>query len=656
MRSPIKPGAALAGGALAVTASLTAVVTGIASTTSGPFSAPAAAAELSAFADCEELLEWYVEQALPSVGPWGLDGGIVHAGPGWEVSGPDSSGAVSTGAAGPSVEGRSVGASPDRAATASATGTNVQEAGVEEPDRAKTDGDLVVHLRDRTLVVTDVSGVAPREVGTLQLPDDVASPELLLSGTTVLVLGSEESFHPLPVEPLPRGSVPRQAQGSGVVADWVVPGWGGPDRSRLLEVSLEDPTSPTVVSDRTFGGSLVSARAHGDPSNDASGGTVRLVLRTDRPTLDFVSPDRERTPEEARRLNRELVRTSSIDDWLPSVHEGQGTSEPLVDCADVRHPTDGGAGFATVTVVTLPASAPEPLTTTAVTAEGDTVYSSADRLYLATPESGRRTAVHAFALDGTATTYVASGSVDGVVRDRWALDEVDGFLRLAVAHVDREWTTRDNGVTLLRERSGALEVAGAVKGLGPEEEIKSVRWLDDLAVVVTFRQTDPLYTVDLTDPRRPRALGQLKIPGFSEYLHPVGGDRLLGVGHDATADGEVRGAQLSLFDIAVLAQPERVDTLSLGGRDVRPVAGWEPRALTWLPDPQAVGTGTALTAVADDATGKAWLAEVTVGAADLSTGRRWPLPQWEADSGRALPLTGDRVAVVGSAVEVVNLG
>ncbi len=274
--------------------------------------------------------------------------------------------------------------------------------------------------------------------------------------------------------------------------------------SRLLEVSISDPAAPRLVSDRSIGGELLSARQYGD--------TVRLVVRTAQPTLDFVAPDRDRTRKEAKAENQEIVRNSTVDDWLPSIRVEDGDRSPLVDCQDVRHPATG-SGFGTITVVTMPDADPADLTTTAVTAEGDLVYSSTDRLYLATAASGSATDVHAFTLDDATTSYLASGRVDGTVRDRWSMDAHDGALRVAVAH-GKGWSPTDNGITVLQERGGDLVEVGSVRDLGPREEIKSVRWFDDLAIVVTFRQTDPLYTVDLSDPDRPRTLGELKIPGL----------------------------------------------------------------------------------------------------------------------------------------------
>ena len=624
MRSRIALGTLL----VATTVSLTVTVTGLAGVTgkSTPefLAPPAAAAELVPFEDCEALLQWYVEQALPEVGPYGLGGwsmGLRTASP----SGPDLA------TMGGAIE-RSEAPVADTSdpAPSSGTGTNVQEVGVDEPDRAKTDGELVVHVRGKELGVTDVTGAQPREVGSLPLPDDLVEAELLLAGDTVLVLGPQRT-------PGGRGPMP-----TDVVIDRVMP-YPAPieGRSRLLEVSIADPAAPRLVSDQGFGGALVSARQHGD--------AVRLVLSTAQPVIDFVQPNRERTEKEAIEENRQLLRESTIEDWLPMTTAGDGDgAEPLVDCADVRHPSTG-SGYGTVTVVTFDAAEPTQTDALGVTTSSQTVYSSTERLYLATAARKNTTDVHAFALDGTTTSYAASGNVDGVVADRWSMDEHDGVLRLAVAH-GPGWSPKENGVTTLRERGDQLVVAGSVRGLGPREQIKSVRWFDDLAIVVTFRQTDPLYTVDLTAPASPRTLGELKIPGFSEYLHPIGDDRLLGLGQHATMRGEILGGQASLFDVGDLAAPQRLATLDLG-KHAQPWAGLDPRTFTWLAD-----RGRGLAVVEDQWNGRAWLMEIRVEGDSLAEGQRWSLPRWKANQGRALPLPDGSVALVGSTVELVELG
>ena len=203
-----------------------------------------------------------------------------------------------------------------------------------------------------------------------------------------------------------------------------------------------------------------------------------------------------------------------------------------------------------------------------------------ERSFPGTVPSGT-TPLFAFALDGAETTYVASGEVEGTIADRWSMDAVGGSLRVAVGPSSE--TGNFNSVLTLREDGSDLVEDGRVDDLGVDEQIKSVRWFDDLAIVVTFRQTDPLYAVDLSDPADPRLLGELKIPGFSEYLHPLGEQRLIGMGQDASLDGMTRGAQAALFDVTDLTKPRQIDVVRYD-KDTFAGAGTDPRQFTWLPE------------------------------------------------------------------------
>ena len=178
------------------------------------------------------------------------------------------------------------------------------------------------------------------------------------------------------------------------------------------------------------------------------------------------------------------------------------------------------------------------------------------------------TDLHAFALSGDDATYVGSGEVDGTVADRWAMDSVDGVLRIAVGPSGA--TGNSSSVVTFAERDGGLVELGRLDGLGVDEQITSVRWFDDLAFVVTFRQTDPLYAIDLSDPAAPRKVAALKITGFSDYLHPIGDDLLLGIGTAADRTGQARGGQAAVFDIADLSAPRRVATHEYGRERTHP--------------------------------------------------------------------------------------
>ena len=137
------------------------------------------------------------------------------------------------------------------------------------------------------------------------------------------------------------------------------------------------------------------------------------------------------------------------------------------------------------------------------------------------------------------------------------------------------------------DRDGELVEVGSVGGIGQGERIYSVRFIGDVGYVVTFRQTDPLYTIDLSDPTDPVVAGELELLGYSAYLHPVGDGLLLGIGQDATEEGRTTGTQISLFDVSDPANPQRLQqyTLEHGSSEVE----WDHHAfLYWEPTEMAV--------------------------------------------------------------------
>jgi hypothetical protein len=143
-------------------------------------------------------------------------------------------------------------------------------------------------------------------------------------------------------------------------------------------------------------------------------------------------------------------------------------------------------------------------------------------------------------------------------------------------------------VRTLQERDGRLVQVGEVAGLGKGERIYAVRFIGDTGFVVTFRQVDPLYTLDLSDPAKPRKVGELKVPGYSAYLHPVGDGLLLGVGQDATDDGRTTGLKLSLFDVSNLAAPVQLDQFAFGSNSYTEVEDDHHAFLWWEPERLAV--------------------------------------------------------------------
>jgi len=305
-----------------------------------------------------------------------------------------------------------------------------------------------------------------------------------------------------------------------------------------------------------------------------------------------VTPGAKVTEREALVTNRRAVRESTIKDWLPSYDAGV-KSKQLLKCTNVAVPPDA-AGLDTVSVVGFSATAPGDPHAIGLAASTTIAYESADHLYLAdgpqawgcdvcvmdgaigTPlvgaEESGTTHLYDFELDGVDAIHVASGEVEGRLADRWSLDEADDVLRVAVGPSSE--TGDFNSVVTFRREGTELEEIGRVDGLGRHEQLRGVRWFDGLAIVVTYRQVDPLYTIDLTDPARPRLLGALKIPGYSDYLHPLSDAWLLGIGYDG-------GAQIALFNTSDLAHVRRTAVEKFPGTET--IAATDPRAFTWLP-------------------------------------------------------------------------
>ena len=176
---------------------------------------------------------------------------------------------------------------------------------------------------------------------------------------------------------------------------------------------------------------------------------------------------------------------------------------------------------------------------------GDTVYASQDNLYVATQQwvewesldenrargeaSSMKTYIHKFDIsDPDRTGYLASGEVEGFLLSQFSMSEYEGNLRVASTNVPTWWWwgntpgVREPCRRAIAETANELEIVGSVGGFGEGEQIFAVRFQGDVGYVVTFRQTDPLYTVDLSDPTSPAVVGELKILGYSSYLHPLG--------------------------------------------------------------------------------------------------------------------------------------
>jgi len=533
---------------------------------------------LAAFGTCGQLLGYAKGQAKRFVGPYGFGGGVRT-----DVLPPT--------AAEPAA-GRA--AAPKQGVDFS--GTNVQEEGVDEPDIVKTDGNTLFAVAGGNLRAVDVGGAKPRLLDSLAL-EPSSSHELLLHGDRLLVLSRGGYW----IEPLP------------AMAARMMP--YQPSKSVLAEVDVSNPARLRLVGTLTLDGSYVAARLVGS--------VARIVASAQLPSaLPFKQPT-DGSPEAiaaADRQNDAVLARSKIASWLPSYRIKRagakpGRARPLVQCRHVRRPTSfSGLGMLTVLTVDL-AKGLQPVDSAAVMTDGRIVYASPESLYVATerwadrpdPEKpteeqvGAQTEIHKFDISSPVKTqYRGSGRVSGFLLSQWSLSEYKGVLRVVSTESPAWWGAgreTESFLTTLRPSGGALVQAGRIGGLGKGERVYSVRFVGDTGYVVTFRQVDPLFTLDLSQPERPRVLGELKIPGYSAYLHPIGEDLMLGVGQDVDEkSGRPLGTQLSIFDVSDLRRPTRLSTQHLGeGRseaefDHHAFLFWPKTGLVMIPfEQRAVG-------------------------------------------------------------------
>ena len=535
-----------------------------ASTVPGPGPQGFASANLEFFGDCAALLTYMQTEASKRVTAWGLGGGGFYFGDGRVMAEGDMAATDDAAEIAPApgaVEGQDY------------SGTNTQEVGVDEGDIVETDGDHVYVANTdglRVVAVADAEVVAEPE-----LPQ--GSHQLLLDGARLVVVTSS---------------------------------WSGSPDTIVSLFAVTDPTNPDLLRRSHLEGGVVATRS--------IDGVARLVITTSfDQRLPFVQPDQFGLDEDsALERNKEIIAESTVEDWLPRWfdEDAEGSFGPMsqvLPCETVAAPPDfAGLGLTWIGSIDVNGDG-TPIGSAGIVSTGDTVYASTSNLYVATqnwdwrwggpvpldveegaPETAPEedpgpppTLIHQFRLDdGTGATYVASGQVEGRLLNQFAMSEYNGDLRVATTTDD--WggfgEQSESTVFVLRPEGEELRQISSVGGLGKDEQIYAVRFIENLAYVVTFRQIDPLYVIDLTDPTNPVEAGELKIPGYSAYLHPVGDGLLLGVGQDATERGRARGTQLSLFDVSDPTDPERIDTLTIGGwSDVE----WDHKAfLFWQPD------------------------------------------------------------------------
>ena len=473
------------------------------------------------------------------------------------------------------------------------SGTNNQEQGVDEADIVKTDGFFIYALNGDRL---EIMGVP--EFGQLAAVSSTTiegwPTQLLLGDDRAVVFSQISAWEQDREDPL---------------ADLLFNDDGTVHGESLMKVTVldlgEDRAAPRVERELYLEGSMLTGRRIDDVIRLASYAWfdvpgLQTWLDVPYEFWDAIVPESVRHAEIDRAFdraiatNQRVLAATTVEHFVPRLFErsGNGIVERSLRrdaCRNVSIPQDGVAfGFTSLLTIGLDG---ESLSVEAdhVVSNYPILYAATDTLLLAEPAQDwwwywgneafdEATNIHRFRLDGATTTYTGSGRVDGTLLGQFALDAHDGIVRVAatVGGFNRWWndnpTPETSHVTTLGGET-SLEILGSVSGIAPNERLWSVRFTNDEAYLVTFQNIDPLWTVDLSDVRAPRVLGELEVPGVSTYIHPLG-DHLLTIGLGGTLAGIEWGVtQLSLFDITDRSAPALSSSLRLSAGES--VDGWQ---------------------------------------------------------------------------------
>ena len=365
-----------------------------------------------------------------------------------------------------------------------------------------------------------------------------------------------------------------------------------PKRLGYRTYDVSNPAAPELEVDVSIEGVFVESRRVGN--------VVYIVSRY-APWIDGLIY--EVTTPEQQAHNEALLADVTLDELLPKITI-DGQEQTLVDAARCFIPSDEDeVGHPVITtVIAVPMDNPTTFTTTCYNDQTYGAYVSEQAIYFTGIVAGDTSAqtgtrIHKFALDGTVLDYRGSAEIEGQVwrggQVDFRMSEHDGNLRVMASSYD--WSDpdfADHKLVVLREAQGRLELdviselpnAQRPAEIGkPDEDLYGVRFLADRAYAVTFERIDPLYVIDLSDPEDPLIAGELEVTGFSDFLHPVSDDLLLGLGA-ANATGAIK---LELFDVSDLTQPLSRGSVTFDDYSFSE-ARYDRHAFTYQPDVNGV--------------------------------------------------------------------
>ena len=472
--------------------------------------------------------------------------------------------------------------------------TNVQVAGVDEPDFVKNDGRYIYVISGTTLAIVDAyPATSASVISKTELED---SPrEIFINGDRLVLLksGSEEvastEEQPVPVSAGKMATMPPR-----------YPYYRSAPVTHAVFYDISDRAHPKVVKDFTIDGDYVNARMIGD--------TVYLLSR------ESVYPNDDRIIVPAIRENAKIVATPDVYYFDNPEMQYDFTT---VTSFDVRNGVTKDAktylvGSGNIIYVSPdamyvsyqkyhniyrpvramvepainvvqesfgPAAGISKVSAPVLVDDFNTMSESDKQAVIAEMKSGEQeailkreidqstTIIHKIGINNGAITYLAKGEVPGYLKNQFAMDEYSGNLR--VATTSDVWTNRGqyeyNNVFVL---DSAMKTVGSLTHIAEQEKIYSTRFIGDRLYMVTFKRIDPFFVIDLSTPSSPKILGKLKIPGYSDYLHPYDKNHIIGIGKETTTNDwggvSTKGLKLALFDVSDVEHPKQIDKVEIG--------------------------------------------------------------------------------------------
>lgn len=418
--------------------------------------------------------------------------------------------------------------------------TNVQVEGIAEADIVKTDGEY--------LYILSKSG-ADSKIFIVRAEDGMLSHESSFSPENTLNVWQEEMYvsgNRLVLTRCGRKRLESKESDDELYYDWGF-GYYGDRQTQILIYDITDKKAPSLIAEHTQDGDYVSSREKDGYLYVIS---EKGIYYNYIQNIDQISGEKETNAKELSEEDRAK---------LPQVDGGCLPADNIYFREKSMDST-----YTIVTSIRL--EQPEELVDSlSFLAGSDHCYMSQNAIYLAASDwwdYGQKecdyTDMVKISYQEGSFSLAAQGKVKGNLDDQFSMDEKDGYLRVVTTvdhyqlvgkkeNIWQRYIGRSNSLYVL---DGDLKLVGSLENLAEDERVYSVRFLGDTAYFVTFRNTDPLFSVDLSDPKHPVLLGALKIPGFSDYLHPYGENLLLGIGYDAGEEGAINCVKLTMFDIS----------------------------------------------------------------------------------------------------------